>query len=555
MTRWLGRSLVVIGLVVPGVLLSTVGAWGVDKVVHLDQVNRNVTLGGVAVGGMTEAELEEVLDRIAADNAADTATVTAPGWTVTLTYAEAGITLDREATMAAAFAAGRQTNPVQAFGTWVGGMANPLEIEPVYDVDEDLAAGVIEAAPRRVKQAPVEPSFSFATGEPALADGVDGIHVDPAEAAEALAAEVEFGSRPYEVEVAWSAMAPRFDDHDIDSALAEADRLADRQLAVRINGNTAYVGTTSIRRWIDSAVTDEGVVPVFNQDRVVESLENLMGGYATPLPQPVFLVADGDVSFQMVDAPSRTCCDAGASDVLHDAAQVDADTLVALPTRPTEDDNGQRRVEDMGVIELVGEFTTNHACCQNRVENIHRIADLVRGVVIMPGERFSVNDFVGPRTRDNGFVSAGTIQQGHYKDDVGGGISQFATTTFNAAFFAGLELDDYKAHSIYISRYPYGREATLNYPDVDLAIVNNTPYAVLIWTEYTDTSITVQMYSTHYWDVEETGQSSWRSGACTAVETFRSRTNPEGETFEDSVSALYRPGEGLDCAGRATPRP
>ena len=126
---------------------------------------------------------------------------------------------------------------------------------------------------------------------------------------------------------------------------------------------------------------------------------------------------------------------------------------------------------------------------------------------------------------------------------------------FNAAFFAGLDLDDYKAHSIYISRYPYGREATLNYPDVDLAVINNTPYAILIWTEYTDTSITVQMYSTHYWDVEQTGQSSWRSGACTAVETDRSRTNPEGQTFADSVNALYRPGEGLDCAGHATPRP
>jgi hypothetical protein len=73
--------------------------------------------------------------------------------------------------------------------------------------------------------------------------------------------------------------------------------------------------------------------------------------------------------------------------------------------------------------------------------------------------------------------------------------------------------------------------------------------------EYTDTSITVQMYSTKYWEVEQTGQSSWRSGACTSVETFRSRTNPDGFVLEDSVRARYRPGEGLDCAGNPTPRP
>jgi vancomycin resistance protein YoaR len=189
------------------------------------------------------------------------------------------------------------------------------------------------------------------------------------------------------------------------------------------------------------------------------------------------------------------------------------------------------------------------------VLNIQRIADIIRGVVIEPGERFSVNDFVGERTREKGFVSAGTIQQGHFKDDVGGGISQFATTIFNAAFFAGLEFDDYQSHTIYISRYPYGREATLNYPDVDLAVINSTPYGVLIWPEYTSTSITVQMYSTKYWEVEQTGQSSWRSGACRSVETFRSRTSPEGEVLEDSVQARYRPGEGLDCNGNPTPKP
>ncbi len=230
-------------------------------------------------------------------------------------------------------------------------------------------------------------------------------------------------------------------------------------------------------------------------------------------------------------------------------------SLVFLPTRLIEKDFGLARIKAMGVTELISEFTTNHACCQNRVENIHRIADIIRGYVIQPGEKFSVNDYVGERTVEKGFVAAGTIQQGHFKDDIGGGISQFATTMFNAAFFAGLEFNDYQSHTIYISRYPYGREATLNYPDVDLAFTNNTPYAILLWPEYTDTSITVQMYSTKYWDVEQTGQESYRAGACTQVETFRSRTDPAGETVEDSVTARYRPGEGLDCSGNPTPRP
>ncbi|MCP3976235.1 MAG: hypothetical protein GY720_17265, partial [bacterium] len=67
--------------------------------------------------------------------------------------------------------------------------------------------------------------------------------------------------------------------------------------------------------------------------------------------------------------------------------------------------------------------------------------------------------------------------------------------------------------------------------------------------------ITVQMYSTKYWEVEQTDQRTWRSGACRSVETFRSRTNPDGEVLEDSVQARYRPAEGLDCAGNPTPQP
>src|SRR5690606_29751454 len=100
---------------------------------------------------------------------------------------------------------------------------------------------------------------------------------------------------------------------------------------------------------------------------------------------------------------------------------------------------GREWIERLGIRELVGEFTTRYPAGQPRVVNIKRIAELTRGVIIEPGATFSVNDFVGRRTVDKGFVSAGVIQNGVFQDDVGGGISQFATTLFNAAFFGGLD--------------------------------------------------------------------------------------------------------------------
>ncbi len=202
----------------------------------------------------------------------------------------------------------------------------------------------------------------------------------------------------------------------------------------------------------------------------------------------------------------------------------------------------------MQITTPISSFTTNHACCESRVTNIHRMADLLRGVVIEPGETFSINDTVGQRTRAKGFVEAGVIYNGRFEQDVGGGVSQFATTTFNAGFFGGLDLVEYMAHTIYISRYPYGREATLSYPSPDLKIRNNTPYGVLIWPTYTGTSITVTLYSTPWVSGEQTGQSESPAGRCTRVTTQRTRTwVSDGHQEVDTVTALYQPAEGVLC--------
>jgi vancomycin resistance protein YoaR len=192
-------------------------------------------------------------------------------------------------------------------------------------------------------------------------------------------------------------------------------------------------------------------------------------------------------------------------------------------------------------------FTTYFDPGQPRVTNIHRIADLVRGAVIQPGGTFSVNDHVGPRTTSKGFVEAGAIRDGVHVEEVGGGVSQFATTTFNAAYFAGLDILTYQAHTESFSRYPPGREATMGYPNPDLRIRNNSPHCILIWTSYTATSVTVTLYSTPYASAEQTGISTSMNGNCQVVTTIRTRTGPDGHTENDSFRAQYRPGEGQFC--------
>ena len=137
------------------------------------------------------------------------------------------------------------------------------------------------------------------------------------------------------------------------------------------------------------------------------------------------------------------------------------------------------------IKERVSTFTTYYPYAEYRNINIGRAAELVNGTVLKPGETFSLNDTVGERTAENGFTKGFIISDGVFKEDFGGGVSQMATTTFNAMFFAGLEDVEHKPHSFYIDRYPVGREATVAWGAVDLRFKNDTDHGVLIQANVT----------------------------------------------------------------------
>jgi vancomycin resistance protein YoaR len=152
------------------------------------------------------------------------------------------------------------------------------------------------------------------------------------------------------------------------------------------------------------------------------------------------------------------------------------------------------RAASLGIKGQVSSFTTRHPCCEKRVDNIHRIADILDGAVVEPGQTVSVNGLVGPRTLKNGFVPAPTIEEGEIVDSIGGGVSQFATTFFNALFHGGYEIIERQPHTFWFPRYPMGHEATLSWPKPDIIFKNDTESGLLIKTAYTGTSITVKLY-------------------------------------------------------------
>mgnify|MGYP000983395674 FL=1 len=172
--------------------------------------------------------------------------------------------------------------------------------------------------------------------------------------------------------------------------------------------------------------------------------------------------------------------------------------VVAEPTVTTPQN-------EWGISEMVGEYATPYNSGDApRTQNLTRGADLVNGTVVKPGEVFSLEKVLGEVDYEHGFADAGVISNGQHVDSLGGGLSQVATTVFNAGFEAGMDDTEHHAHQYYFDRYPAGREATLWTGKLDVKFTNSTSNSVLVQAWLDGEQIHVRMWSTKYYDVSIT---------------------------------------------------
>lgn len=331
--------------------------------------------------------------------------------------------------------------------------------------------------------------------------------------------------------------------------LPTAAVVANQNFEVTLAGKgSVVVPSVLLRTWIGADSKPDSVDWTLDADEVTIGLNELFDLSSTNGAK----IVDGEI----VAVPGATtkCCDEATVENLREhliTKTIDPtfDRPFQLELSPSTPESAAAELAELGIVEPVASFTTTHPCCANRVKNIQRFADLMNGAIIKPNSTLSLNDYVGERTEEKGFVPDGVIVNGELTTQVGGGVSQYATTLFNAAFFAGLEFDEYESHSVYISRYPQGREANLSWPSTDLVIRNQTDFGVLVWADYTETEITVTLYSTSHIETELGAVLTRWNDQCRDVTAYRERTYPDGRVESDSVSASYFPGLKRDCSG------
>lgn len=482
-------------------------------------VLHGVRVKGVSVSGRDVDDARAALDRRARMLEGARFEAVAAGERFTFTAGEVGLVVDTDAAVADVEGAGRRGNPVAQLAGAVLRRFRPDNVGLDVTYDPGKLQRALERWARDVDASPQDGKVLIDGGTVTAAAPVEGRVLD-LEGTGVLIRRALAGGAPSPLKLPVETAAPAIGAEQVESVAADARKILAAPLTVAVEGGEATLRPARLGEIL--AVSTEGgrlrlelpskalhdalrpqlagtEIPARDARFVIEQPPPPPAeGAGTPVvvpppapqatpppppppPDPVIRIEESGPGRELDIGPVVTAALAGEH-------RIAGRLIDVAPRIDTE------RARGLRIIEPVSTFTTHHPAGQPRVRNIHRIADLVAGTVILPGERFSVNETVGPRTRANGFVKAPVIYEGEFTEDIGGGVSQFATTFFNAAFFGGYELVAHKAHTYYISRYPQGREATVSFPQPDLVIGNDSTSGILVQTAYTAGSITVTFW-------------------------------------------------------------
>ncbi len=516
------------------------------------KVMRNTSVAGVAIGGMDRDELDAFIADLDGQYRVMPVRLAAPGGGPAGVGADFGVSVDRDLLRRRALDAGRPDGAVARFVSYLTSGIGSRDVDVPTRVDTDILGASLARldAERRVE--PKDPRLELDGSRFIVVPGSDGTGIDPASVAAELPHLLREGPRAVTLPVNRVTLRSRYSAEQVQELARKASRLTATPLPVVVGEKGGTIPAADLRQWVQPEIVDGEVRLGIDEKAAGAGIRRILGRVGRAARDARLEVADDGTVRAVPAEVGLVCCAPESLRAIGAALENPTGEPLRIELREVQPELTTDEVEALGVREPIARFTTRHAAGEARVKNIHRIADMLRGKVVLPGEVFSVNEEIGPRSARNGFVSAGVIEDGVYTENYGGGISQFATTMFNAAFYAGLDLLEYQSHSLYIKRYPYGIEATLSYPAPDLKWRNNTPYGVMIWPTYTASSITVALYSTPFVKGEVADQTKSKRNLCTIVNTTRTRTYVDGRTDTDRIRAAYRPKEGVDCNGNPT---
>jgi len=465
-------------------ILTAAGAALFFATTGTEAIPANVRIGDVDVGGLSPDAAREKISGEVDTHLTRTIRLVRPGTSDAVLEVPAeeiasGADIDR--------AIGEATDARGRLGRAFSrvGLTSTKDIPLTFTLRDAGVDSVMKQASAAITEAPTAAAVRVSGDTVVTTEAQNGRRVDRALLRERLA------TLPETAEIPVSAIQAAPDDAEAERARALAERIRATPRDVTLDARTAPLTSRAQTNALRFPVAKGKITVTLNQNVLRSALVAGLGVKETK-PKDARIAVDGTRA-RVIPSELGTSLDTAdlARTIVQnpDRAAVTAKITRAAPAFTTKD------AKALKIRDKVGEFTTEYACCQNRTVNIQIAARTINGTILKPGERFSLNDALGERTEAKGYLEAPMIAGEELVDSRGGGVSQVATTVYNAAFFSGMEIVTHTPHSFYISRYPKGREATISHPSPDLVFRNDWDAAVYIYAVAGDNAITVAMYS------------------------------------------------------------
>jgi len=452
-----------------------------------------VRIAGVDVGGMTSGEARRLLERRAAQLAKSPVVFTDGKHTFRIRPEQLGVEVDWRAAVASARREGQGFGPFRGLRRlkvrlFPEDLAPPTQVyEGALDYKLSLLAKAIDQAPRAAAVERHGLAFSIAPAE-------EGRKLDRDAAAEVIVRALASFRRDTRIGLPVAFETPKILDADLEPALRQARKAISAPVRLSL-GDTRWV----VPRWRIAKLLElprDGRTSLRLGGPDADAWFAALAKRVRHPPRDAAFAVDGSHVYIVPDRPGQQLDVRASSRGILAALGGPPPRRAALVVASAEPERTTDEARAMGVTGLVSEYTTIYGGIANRIHNVRLVAHLVDGALIPPGQEFSFNQTTGERNAAKGFLEAPVIINGELQTGLGGGVCQVSTTVFNAAYDAGLPITQRTNHALYISHYPLGRDATVDYPGLDLRFRNDTGHWLLLRTFVGSYSLTVRLYGT-----------------------------------------------------------
>lgn len=486
------------GIVAGAVFGALVVIYGLDLTLSSGEVPRGVTVAGVDVGGESPEDAERMLRDQIEPRVTQPVSVTVGDVDSEFDPAKAGLSIDWQATLERA--GDQPLNPI----TRLTSFFTSRDVGVATTTDNAALTAAVEALRVETDREPTEGGIKFEGVTPVAIEPKQGQQLDAEGAREAL---IDGWATGDTIELPVDTTPVKTTSEDVQRALDEIAKPAvSGPVIVHGEGKDASLEPPAIAgALVFEPGADGGLNAKADQKKVVAAVKPQLASTEVEGKDAEIVFSGGSPTVEPSVDGKGIDWKKSLTPLMDVLKKTDDRELTATytnkPAKVTTD-----AANKLGIKEVVGEFTTQGFASDSGV-NIRMVAAEVDGAIVKPGETFSLNGHTGARTAAQGYIEAGVIKEGAPSREVGGGISQFATTLYNAAYFAAMTDAGHQEHSYYISRYPEAREATVfqNHDGssvIDLRFTNDAPTGVAIQTVWTADSITVKIWGTKRYQVE-----------------------------------------------------